>query len=568
MRLRISLFTVLLAIMTSAPALAEPPKPAVIVQTRPLSQLLSEYREMIRQVVGPVEGERMVKQFDNELKNALGEKGFEGLDINRPMAGYVVLQEKIEDAKVVLVAPVISEKDFLGFLERVRVKAEPVKDKPGAYALDGLLKGDFPGSPFLQFAPGGWAYIILNAGEAVDPKNLIPAGELLDGADQSLIVAKVFPGQVPEKLLKGFFDQLDQSANSIKGFAGGGLQKHTAKLLNMFLDEGPKLVRRYGLTGQKEVEQLGMRFNWDQASGDSTTELTLIPKAGTPLAKDIAAIPAITNRFAGLVPKEAAAGLVLKGPLFANEIREIATALVEAGQVELTTGDLPPAFQPVAEEVARALIRNVKKGDLDAGLALLSSKDGKFTLVGGVSLDNPAAAEAELRKAGKLAALVKAFEFDVAKVGEVSIHKVPFHRGIPSSAVEEFGKVFGKEAPGYVAFAKDAAFAAYGPDALEAIKAAIAGKPGPAPGLEVTGNMKHLHKLVEALAGEMAGGIFSQNVGLEDKPVNVLRITIESGNKLTAKVGLNVRYLPKTWTLSPVRFGAGAAKPIAPLPPR
>ena len=41
--------------------------------------------------------------------------------------------------------------------------------------------------------------------------------------------------------------------------------------------------------------------------------------------------------------------------------------------------------------------------------------------------------------------------------------------------------MFGKDAPGYVAFAKDAVFAAYGPDALAAIKTAVAAKPGPAP---------------------------------------------------------------------------------------
>ena len=44
-----------------------------------------------RQAQTPIampEQEAQLKKFDAELKDALGEQGFEGLDINRPLAAY------------------------------------------------------------------------------------------------------------------------------------------------------------------------------------------------------------------------------------------------------------------------------------------------------------------------------------------------------------------------------------------------------------------------------------------------------------------------------------------------
>ena len=100
------------------PALAQPVKPTVVATARPLSQLLNEYREMIRQIGGPANGDGAAKGFDDGLKEMLGEQGFEGLDINRPLAAYAVIDEKIEDTNPVLIIPVTGEKEFVAFLKK------------------------------------------------------------------------------------------------------------------------------------------------------------------------------------------------------------------------------------------------------------------------------------------------------------------------------------------------------------------------------------------------------------------------------------------------------------------
>ena len=278
-----------LAMVTGATA-AEPPKPAIVIQIKPVSRVLVEFKEIVRQVGGPAQGDRLVKEFEQALKDVLGEKGFEGLDINRPIAAYSILHEKPEDTGFVLVLPVINEKDFIGFLERLNMKAEPVKDKKGLYTLEAANGGIFPKGAHLQFTDGSWAHVILNTDDPIEPKNLVGVGDLLDNADTSLFSLKLYPGRVPEKLLATLLDELDTNANNIKMFAGAIIdKKHLARLATTFLESGPKLVRRYGETGVKEVTEVSLKFNFDQLSGDTFTELNLVPKPGTAFAKDVAA---------------------------------------------------------------------------------------------------------------------------------------------------------------------------------------------------------------------------------------------------------------------------------------
>jgi hypothetical protein len=527
-------------------AQAEPPKPTVVITAKPVSRLLNEYREMIRQVGGPVEGERSVKEFEHDLKEMFGEHGFEGIDINRPLAAYAVVREKFEETNPILIVPVTGEKDFIALLERLKIKATAVKDKKGLYHLRIGGLDILPNESHVQFVDGGWAYVGLNGDDVADAKNRLPTEDLFDNADLSLFSAKLFPGRFPEKLLKSWLDQLDVAANGIKGFLGAVGPKQVIKMFQTFFDEGPKLVRRYAETGLKEAAEVHIQFSWEPLTGEAFTELVLTPKAGSPLAKEIAAKAATTQRFAGIVPANAAVGVVVKLPLFAKELREIIAVGVEAIEAELKTAELSEAFHPVVEELAKGAIQGVKKGDLDVAVALIGpDKGGKFTVMGAVSLVDPTALEKALRQVAKSAELGKLFEFDVAKVGGVSIHKVPLARALSDEMLRELSRVFGENPPGYVAFAKDAAFVSFGPDGLAAIKAAVEAKPGPGPVVELTGNTNGIHKLIALMAGDQGADMFARFVGIEDKAANMLRVTVEGGQTLKAKATVNLRYLPR-----------------------
>ena len=559
MHLRI--FTAVAALFLAAtPILAEPPKPTITLQAKPVSRLMSDAREIIRQVAGPDFAERALKEFDGGLKELLGEQGFEGLDVNRPLGGYVVLRDEIQDASAVFVIPITGEKEFIGLLGRMKLQTEAVKDKPGVYTLQ-FPEQIFPRASVVHVA-GAWAHVSLNAGDAIDAKDLIQAETLIDNADQALFTARLFPDRVPEKLAKTALDQMDQFAGMIKGFVGGaGAPPNWARLAATFFEDGPKLVRRYVETGRKEATELALRLTWDPAAADTVTEFSLTPKAGTQLAKDIAATQ-VANRFAGVIPKDAVVGAVFKAPLFAEEIRNIVAAFLEAGQAELKNDEhkIPQNYHAIIDEVAKSLIGSVKKGQLDGAVALAGpAKDGKFTILGGFSLDNAPAVEKAARELVKGRDFAKVVQLDVEKAGTVNIHKVDLMTLFPEGDRRQFAKVFGENAPGYVAFAADAVFAAVGPEALDRIKTALAAKPGPGPYLDILGNMKRLHAMIVAIEGERDADMFAKMVGTDDKLASMVRISAEGGQKLSVKLVIS-RYLPKMMMV-------GRAAEARPVPP-
>jgi hypothetical protein len=526
-------------------ASAQAPAPALVIQVKPVSRLLVEFKEMIKQVGGPARGETMVKEFEAELKEKFGEKGFEGLDINRPIAVYsIIKKDDPEDSGFVLVAPVTGEKEFIEFLKRIELTAEPVKDKKGVYQLE----GPFPKGAHVRVTDAGWAYISLNDGGAPEPKDLVAVGDLFDNADPSLASIKVFPGRIPEKFATAVLTQFDNAVNAFGAFAGGAGGAE-AKFLKSFLENGPKLLRRYIETAMKEVTEVAVRFNFDPTTGDTVTELTIVPKAGTPLSKEFAARKPTTNRFAGLMTKDAAGAVLVKAPLFAPEVRDMVAAMIEAVDAATSQDGLPEKLRPVASEVWKGLARTVKTGDADAAIVLHGpNKAGKFTLVVGLSFDDPSALEKAVRAAAKDSEFAKEFELDAAKVGDVSIHKVPLYRSFGKQAGEDLPKVFGDKVPTTVAFAKDAIFFAMGPDSFEAVKTAAAAKPGPAPVLDVVGNMARFQKLFAAM-DPMGGMMFAKHIGTDDKQLTALRLTVEGGDKLTAKLTVSVRVLPKFFIL-------------------
>lgn len=543
-----SIVTAVVVCVSAIPSLADPPKPTVVVTAKALSRLLSEYREMIRHVGGPAIGDQLVMEFDEELKEHLGEQGFEGIDINRPVAAYTLIKEKFEDTNPILIVPITGEKEFIAFLKRIKIETSAVKDKKGLYML--RVRGlDFlPNDSFAQVV-NGWAYVGLNGDDVGDIKNRLPIENLFNDADLALFTVKFFPGRFPEKLLKEWLEIMDMVAAGNKAMAGRGGPPQLNKMMQTFFEEGPKLVRRYGEMGIKEVEEIRGQFGWDPNSGDTLSEVTLIPKAGSSLAKDIAGRAATTNRFAGLTHTNAALAAVIKLPLFAEENRAIGVDIIGAMEFGVKTELLPDLFHPFVEELAKSAIQTVKKSDLDAAFALVGpDKNGKFSLVAAVSMVDTSALEKALRQEAKNAKeteLAKEFEFDIEKIAGVGIHKIPLGKAVNEEILRELNRAFGEKPPAYIAFAKDAVFITFGFDGLAAIKTAIEAKPGPAPVLEVTGNTSRFHKFVAAVGTDHEAADFAKVFGPEDKQVSLFRVTLEGGTVLKAKVTLNLRHLPR-----------------------
>ena len=91
-----------------APSLAPAADPAVVYQTQPLGRLLDDVRAHVQSLGG----EEAAKSFNKDIiKRSLGDKGFDGFDLNRPIVGYIDVPADPMDAVAVVCFPITGEKE-------------------------------------------------------------------------------------------------------------------------------------------------------------------------------------------------------------------------------------------------------------------------------------------------------------------------------------------------------------------------------------------------------------------------------------------------------------------------
>lgn len=524
--------------LVAAPVSAAPPQPVLVAQAQPLGRVIIDVKEIVRLTATPGADEAAVRGLVKSLEDAVGEKGFEGIDLTRPLAAYAVLRDTQDNHTLTLVVPITTEKDFLDLIDRAGAKVTPVEGKKGLFDLE-LPAPIFPHDSQLR-VHDGWAYLGFNGDQVADPANLVPIADLIDPKETAAFVLRVFPDRVPAKMLKGTLDEIHNDLTQFKQFFPPD-EAATKKAIDTFIDEGLKLFRRTAETLHADAKSAAVRFHFDPASGDAAVEVKVTPKPGTALAKDVAARTPTVNRFAGLVKADAALGYVWQWPLFSPESRAIVAAEMEMNLAELKK-EVPEAAFPAVEELFKGLVRSAKADDVDMAAAVYGpDKDGLFTAVAALSCDDAPAVEKALRElAKKLPVQVVAFDADKAE--GVSVHRVmvPLEGG-----AAEFAKAFGKTAPLCVAFGPKAVYVGFGPGAMDRVKGALAVKPVPAPVAGLTGTPAGLSKLAGAVAGAKAGKFFASLLGTDPKPATGLAITLTGGAELTLRVGMNVKHIPR-----------------------
>ncbi|HVK17241.1 MAG TPA: hypothetical protein VM533_09855 [Fimbriiglobus sp.] len=533
----------------AAPAVAQADKtsgPAVTAQLAPLGKALTDVKAIVRTVAG----DGAVKQMEEAIKEGLGEKGFDGVDLLRPAAGYVNLDkvETFEDPKNitgVLLVPITDEKAFVEFLKRVKLDVEPVEGKAGLYRID---PRDGESAPFpvrMRFADR-YAHIGFNVkDDALAADKLVPAAKLVNPAERGLFAYTTYYSRLPKELIDQAFKQTEQAAEQIKQ---APLPPGAAEPLA----EAVKSVMKMNEQMYREGDVAVVRLVYEQATEEVVYETTLKAKPGTALAKEVAARKAVTHRFAGLIGDATAAALLAQLPTFTPEVRDAITGALEAAR-KSAAQEVPQEYQAAADEALAGLARSVKSGEFDLGAALIGpDKDGTFTVVAGVSFDDPAKLEKELRALHAKAPeeVRKQIKLDAAKAGDVSVHQIEAGPMLPPEAQ----KVFGEKASVCVAFAPKAIHVAFGPAAVESIQAAVAAKPGPAKALDLVVNPARVQKLAAAVdpqAGEQA----ARALGTDDKKVSAFSISVEGGDELRVRVAVALKVIPRAIVQGTMAFG-------------
>lgn len=533
--MRYSLALVAAALLAPAPLRAA--DPPITFQTQPINRVLDD----LRAAADLIGGEKAVKAFNAGIKDKFGDKGFDGLDLNRPIVGYVVLAPKAADMVAVVAFPVTNEKDFVGLCDRV-LEFPPKDLGKGLYALSALTPEHKTRMKFSD----GYAYIAygVNPEPALDAKALVSPLKIVDPADQAIFASKFhFDRLTPEvkKAIPALFAEFRKQVG-LDGGENGPFGQPEGAVFKPVVEQFEKMLVRYALLlGGGDAATL--RVVLDVPAGEFAVEAGLKAKPDTALATAIAAQKPTTNKFASLLTPDSVMGFKTRLPFFNDELRTAGAKALEEGQKQL--GALPFG-KDLADEVFKGLIRTVKTGEMDVvGAVRGPDKNGDYSMVVAVAFDDPSAVEKEFKKlieSGALPIAGDQFKWDADKLGKVNIHTYK----LGADAADALGKPFGGDkAVVAFAFAPHGVFVVIGPDPVPALKAALALKPTEAPVLDVVINPAKMRKFAEKVDGPGAAGNVERALGKEDKLLSATSLNITGGKELKVRYALNLRVLPR-----------------------
>lgn len=525
-------FAVAVAVLC-APASAAPvpgaadAAPTITAQSLPGNRIIDTVKAFAK-LIG---GDEATKAIEEWMKENLGEKGFTGIDLLRPLGAYAHLMPKLEESWGVLILPVSDEKEFLALLTRLDYKFAEKKDERGLYEFTDL------GIPFKQSTEhikvrmrfsDRCAYVAIQGpADALAGKNLLPLGKVVDPADPSALAVRLHIDRVDAAIKKLALGQIDVWERDV---VGAGVQ-----WLTMSVGPLMKSLKRNAVSVAAEGDVATLRVAVDPTIGDLAYEVALTAKKGTALAKDIADRKPTKSQFAGIVPQTAVAGAIQQMPAFTPEVREAVAGGVEAAITE-GAKELGEQFKPLLEELRKGAARTLKSDEVDFGGALTGpDKAGHYTAVAALSFDDPSGIEKAFKDLAK--GLPQPFKdvikFDAAKAGTLSVHTAVVGSLFPP----EGQKLFGEKATAYVVFAPKAVYLAIGPDGMSELTRVLALKPGPARALDVQMNPKKIAAVMKLAGAAEGDNPVLQLLGDSDKLISYQYGEVHGGDALRVRFG-------------------------------
>jgi hypothetical protein len=511
----------MIALGTAAPTFAADPAkedaPAALFRITSFSDLIADikYAQSLEQ--RKQEG----LDWEEELHKFTG-KNHGGIHINRP-AGLLALP-KNGDLQPLLLIPIADQQLFLAFVERHLGK--PQKDDNGVYSV-----------PFFRPLLFRFAHDYVHVStepELVAQKNIRDPAKALASERAGTFIA-VFNFERLPKQYKEMPSRL-LGINAARLAAANAEPDAQTKLRQQIAASVSRKLNEITNGGREVVLQFGI----DRKAGELFAEMNLTPKPDTQLAKDLAALGQGKSRFAagrGDVPS--ALRLLLHWGL-PEDLTEAVRPTVDEAIRRVMANAAAETEREQAVGLVRAIDPTLRAGEIDAGFHLYGpGKDNRYTLLAGLGVKQGGKIEQAVRS------LIKSlperdrdkFKFNAARAGSVPVHRAD----VQYDFGESLSKMFGNS-PVYFTIHDDAVWLALGPEALGALKEALAAKPQAVVPLDYELTFARLAALVPG-GPAAAKQLFKK--GGDDRA----RFAIEGGKTLRVRLNLQapvVTFLTKT----------------------
>jgi hypothetical protein len=522
------------------PALAAPvplpnakyEQPTIVMQAQNGQKLLDSFRGYLKLNGASKE---VLEKVEASIKDVLGEKGFAGVDLAKPIGGYSYLRAKAETSSFVVVVPITTEKDALEFLGRLRVEAKEESKPKGVYELRG---GPFDGVPkaYLRFHDKH-AYISVNAESdtLADPEKLVPISRLVDDKETAIAAATVTGKRLPKELTDQaypLFDEMNKEVDRMLVRAAADMPKNFPPFLKEMLGWGR---RSYDLM-VSDGDTLTGRLIFDAKTGNLELEATLVPAAKRPLAADLITYKPAKGRFQQLVTPDAVAGgwIVLPGPIPRGVRNSFGSFWAEWIPMLGKETALPPELGAMYEAFGQIAQKAITAGELDLGGAITGpTKEGHYTAIAALGLDDVTPFVKLVLAVGKdlPKEFAEAIKLNAYKIGDVAVHTVALEKLLP----EAVRKVFGEKAALNIAVGNKGLFLAVGPNAKSELKRAMALKPAETRAFDTLANMAKGRDLILAGGGNLGN---LQGIPVSERLISFYALDVRGGSDFKVRTSL------------------------------
>ncbi len=501
--------------------------PSLLIRVQSVNDLIKTAEYFL--AFAPEDQAEQAKQGIGLIKSLIDDKkGIEGIDVKRPLGFYATITPDPTASPVVALIPVADEEALLGALKD-RAMLDIKKNKDGVYET---TPPNSPMTVYFRFA-NKYAYVTANDPENIAEKTLAKPDDVLGGKATDLIsitaridrlpdqMKKLAVGAIENQLAAGKEAPVPNETPAMKAFKEKSIDQLAATVKSVITDG----------------EQVSLKFNVDQQSGEAALEIEMAGLKGSKLAKDFAAIKENKSVAAGAVLSGDSCFSVNLSVSLASELKKllppvIDDAIKEAKKKAKAPGEVEEKLQPLID----ALLPTAKAGELDAGLSILGpNKDGKLTALFAVKVAEGKKIEAAIKDAAKDAPpeVGNFLMLDAEKLdGGAMLHVLKIGDFVPEEAQKSFGK-----SDVYLTFRDDLAIVAFGVDGKAAIKKAVASKAVDAGVFKMEVALAKLVPAVAESAKEAAATKkLAEKIFGDSKKSDTIKVSIEGGDSLKIKI--------------------------------
>jgi hypothetical protein len=573
MRTRFLLAALVAAV--AAPAFADPPKPNLVVQLKPLDEWLADAKA-IAKVAAPLlnEGPKAEppkpakatedkspakpaapppgppadpeKMIEDGFAQMLGPDWRKVIDTTAPLGGYAMFKPELKDAVLVGMFPV---KDVPAFVKVLAKSGIMPEEKDGLYTV----KNPYSPQPVYARAANGYVYVAREAAH-VAPGDLLKPADVFSAKETASLTLRLRIDALPESLVKDTLAQMDQG---LKAELDKQSSEGAKKVVQSMADSFKRLLT--------DGRELTIGIDFDRKAGDLAIILEAAARPGTPLAKAYREAKPTTSRFASL-EKDAAMffGLTFELPPLPDFDKELAQAAEELHKTIQKDGVKVEKGQ--VEQILKDMVAAADLERFDLAVAVYPGKSGQMSFVAGFGIKDGAKGDAVLAEVQKLMPKdgTEPVKFTTEKIGRTT-----FYRGEPAKIDPEIKAMFGSSQVTF-AVAPDKLLLGMGADADSRIKAVAEAKPSASPLAVLEMSFGQLLPILEATTKDEKERDEMKKVRAELKDdagrMRLFHLTRTTGESIKYRAGIDL-LTPLKWAVAMQKAGIDLTPKIAPPAP-